>query len=284
VPLVGGAALVAGWLAAWAVLELAGRDRFEFVPGRELRVLVARFVGPDATLWPLGGLLTAFVVGTIDDVLPDGLRPLQKLAGQALAGAVLGLPSVVADPASGEAWGAFALLAAGSVVALNLVNTFDNADGAAASLGVTGLLFPAPMFAAALAAFLPWNFGRRGAPPRAMLGDAGSHALGFAILLVPAAWPVLVLPALDLARLAWLRPRLGAAPWEGDRRHLAHRFQRRVGSALRVTAALVLIALPCAFLGWMGAPVTAALFARALRAAPAPEEAALLARRSSSAA
>lgn len=265
-PLVGGAAVLCGWLAGWLWFALS--EATSFVPGRALREIALAWIGPSAELWPLGGLLVAFAVGTIDDVLESGLRPAHKLVGQVLAGCVVGLPMVVAAPASAEAWGALAALGFMAAVALNAVNTFDNADGAASGLGVLALAAPAPWMAAAVAAFLPWNLGRGARTSRAILGDGGSHALGMALLITPAAWPVLVLPLLDLARLCWLRLRLGNWPWEGDRRHLAHRLQRAGLSPLRVACVLGALALPGAVCGWWGAPLTALALFATLRATP----------------
>ena len=107
---------------------------------------------------------------------------------------------------------------------------------------------------------------RRGSPGevRAYLGDSGSHLLGMLVLMTPAAWPVLVLPLFDLARLCVVRTRAGSAPWVGDRRHLAHRLARSGLPRLAVPVALVLLALPAALLGWSGAPFTLALAAGAL--------------------
>ncbi len=95
---------------------------------------------------------------------------------------------------------------------------------------------------------------RTASTPLAYLGDGGSHLLGMALLVVPGAWPALGLPLLDLARVALERARAGEAPWRGDRRHLAHRLERRglgpvpVALILWITAALPLL-LPT-FLGW----------------------------------
>lgn len=295
VPLVGGAAVLAGTLAGWLAVELVGRERAAFVPGRELGQLVASMLRPDATLWPLGALLAAFVVGTIDDVLADGLSAGLKLVGQALSGFVLGLPLIVAEPASGAAWGAVALLSFGAVLALNAVNTFDNADGAATGLGALAFAATAPMFAAPLAAFLPFNIARRAAPsgaleassrsiprPRAILGDAGSHVVGMLFLLCPSAWPALALPVLDAARVAFVRARLGEPPWRGDRRHLAHRLAARGLAPLQVALLLAAIAAPSAGLASLGGPwpalglvATAILFSAVLRRTPAPAEPAL---------
>jgi UDP-N-acetylmuramyl pentapeptide phosphotransferase/UDP-N-acetylglucosamine-1-phosphate transferase len=267
-PLVGGAAILIGLLAGWSWIALVGRESFAFVPGRALRELTVDALGPWAEVWPLGGLIVAFALGTTDDLLADGLRPVQKLCGQLTAGAVVGVPLVLAQPGDPGAWGALLLLALGAAIALNALNTFDNSDGAAAGLCTVALCAPAPMFAAAVAAFLPWNIGRRGAWPRAILGDAGSHLLGMAVLLTPAAWPALALPLADLARLSWIRLRSGAWPWEGDRRHLAHRLELRWGRSWQVPASLAALVLPTAVLGWNGALATLPLMALLLRAAP----------------
>ena len=97
------------------------------------------------------------------------------------------------------------------------------------------------------------------------------------LLASPAGWAALVLPALDLARVALLRARAGEPPWRGDRRHLAHRAQRAGWGRTRVALALALVAAPAALgaaldrggpgpaaLG--GSLATAALFALAVRA------------------
>lgn len=273
-PLCGGAIVLAGVLAGWVAMELGGRAQAGFVPGRELRELVSAALGREVTLWPLGALLLAFAVGTLDDLLEDGLRPAQKLAGQAAVGAVLALPVVMAAPQDARAWAVLALAVLAACVVLNLVNTFDNADGAASGLGCAAAFGGAPFFAAGLAAFLPFNLARRGRAPRAILGDAGSHALGLLLLLEPAAWPALALPALDLGRLVLVRVRLGRAPWQGDRRHLAHRLQARGLAPVHVALVLLALSLPALLLGWLGAPLVAVGFALALRFAPAPAESA----------
>jgi UDP-N-acetylmuramyl pentapeptide phosphotransferase/UDP-N-acetylglucosamine-1-phosphate transferase len=271
-PLCGGAIVLAGVLAGWVAMELGGRAQAGFVPGRELRELVSAALGREVTLWPLGALLLAFAIGTLDDLLEDGLRPAQKLAGQAAVGVVLALPVVMAAPQDPRAWAVLALAVLAACVVLNLVNTFDNADGAASGLGCAAALGSAPFFAAALAAFLPFNLARRGRAPRAILGDAGSHALGLLLLLEPAAWPALALPALDLGRLVLVRARLGRAPWQGDRRHLAHRLQARGLAPVQVALVLLGLSLPALLLGWPGVPLVAVGFALALRFAPAPHE------------
>jgi hypothetical protein len=114
--------------------------------------------------------------------------------------------------------------------------------------------------------------------PRAYLGDAGSHVIGILWAADPRAWPLLVLPLLDLARLAFLRRSLGQPPWRGDRRHLAHRLAARGLGPVAVVLALLGIALPGVFLTGsglarvLGALGTVLVFAAALRFSSAPPE------------
>ena len=285
VPLIGGAAIVCGLLAGWLALIALGRESASFVPGRALGQLLARELGPTATLLPWGGVLVAFSVGLIDDLSSNGLRARTKLAGQALSGLALGLPLFFSSMSTGDAALVVGLLVLGAVATQNALNTFDNADGAATGLGLIALAIPAPLFAAPLAAFLPFNLARGAgdAPParrlpKSILGDAGSHVIGMLVLLTPAAWPVLVLPLFDLARLCVVRSRLGLKPWVGDRRHLAHRLKALGLAPARVAAVLTCIALPSVALAALpagtavGIALTLALAVWALHRAPAQRE------------
>ncbi len=203
IPPVGGAALLLALLLAPLVVH----------DGASLAASTAGWVLP----WP--ALAAAFVLGSLDDLLTRGLSVAAKLSGQAGVAALLAAQAETPREA--------ALRFAVALVAQNAVNTFDNADGAAAGLGLAGL-HASPLGCGALLGFLPWNLGlRRGGGERvpwAYLGDAGTHTLGVLIAATPSAWPVLLLPLLDLARLAPLRLRAGSRPWIGDRRHLAHRL------------------------------------------------------------
>jgi len=212
--------------------------------------------GPDGLFGLLGlatTILAVLVVGGWDDRRPGGLRPLTKLALQALAlapfaGAVFGRLWAESGLAPALAFGGFVVGA--GLVALNVVNTFDNADGAVASVAAVAFAASAPWVSAALLGFLPFNldarlpWNRASRAPTAYLGDSGSHLVGLLILLVPAAWPALWIPALDLARLCVVRLRAGSRPWIGDRRHLAHRLQARGLPPVAVAASLAGLALP----------------------------------------
>jgi UDP-GlcNAc:undecaprenyl-phosphate GlcNAc-1-phosphate transferase len=273
VPFVGGSALLVAWTvqascapAAWS-LSLPVGPLAESISAATC-----------AERWgPWAALAAAFAVGLVDDLRPAGLAPLPKLCAQALAGAILA--TAIALAANGgeplglnvAGAGAFALWTAAAMAAMNLLNTFDNADGAAGGLGLVGLVAGAPLAAGALAGFLPFNLWlRRRGDPRAYLGDSGSHLLGMMLLLTPAAWPLFLLPLLDLARVAAVRLREGRPIWSADRLHLAHRLQAAGLAPTAVVAVLVGIALPALLVpGWVGALWVAVLFAACLRLTPA---------------
>lgn len=276
VPLVGGAVLFALFLA-WSVLAF-------------VRILPE---APRLGVFAILAVTAAFVLGLSDDRAPGGLTPRAKFKGQLGVAALCALNACVEARHGDTSWAwagehaplAAALLAfALALAALNAFNTFDNADGAASALAALGFAAVAPITAAAFTGFLPFNLvlrradGHGGSTPRAYLGDSGAHVAGVFVALQPELWPVLVLPLLDLARLARLRWARGSRPWIGDRRHLAHRLQARGLGPVAVALCLVAIAAPvlaaAAFGGasaWVlpaGMAATAALFACAVRATP----------------
>lgn len=250
-------ALVGGLAVALALLALHGLP-----------------VGAELPRWWIVGsrgaataLVLALVAGLADDLAPRGLGPLAKLALQSLAALPL---AWAAHAMSGEllglehAWQRALAAWLATLVALNVMNTYDHADGMAGGVAALGLLGAWPVAAGACLGILPFNF-ERAARRRAFLGDAGSHLLGMLVLLVPAAWPCLYVPALDLARVACARVRAGEAPWRGDRRHLGQRLAARglppLGAAL---VALALAAPALCVPAWPGYALGAFLYALAL--------------------
>jgi len=268
------------WIDRRAGSEALRKPRTEPVPlvgGAVLLVglLVASALGgaPPGLPWP--ALVGALLLGLADDRRRGGLPPGTKLLGQCAVGLLLVLvPGFEGDLAQ-RALGC--LLA---VVAMNAINTFDNADGAVVALGLLAFA-PVAAVRSALLGFLPFNLPwRRGGAPAAYLGDSGSHVVGLLIAWHPAARLALLLPLLDLGRLVFVRLSRGQAPWVGDRRHLAHRLEAAGLPRPAVALALVLAALP-PFLGrgrslagldgaWVGACVTAVIFAFAVRWTPEP--------------
>lgn len=250
VPQVGGLALLMGWAA------LAPAGALPAIAGEPAVLLAA-------------GL--ALGLGTLDDLRPGGLGPTPKLLLQLLAGGVLGagawLSGVTPVPAA-------VLLALAVVGAMNALNTYDNADGAALGAAGMGLLAAgSPLAPAALALVAPNLLLRRRAvveegaaaagpgDPWLYLGDAGSHLLALALVVSPGAAWALLLPGLDLVRVALRRLRRGLPPWRGDRRHLAHRLQRAGLGPGAVALSLLAVAAPaCWRRDALGAGLTAGLF------------------------
>lgn len=238
---VGGLALAAGFAAASA---LAGEPQFE------LESFLSHGLGRGIELWPTLACVAALGLGLVDDLLPRGLSAGAKLVGQFAVGGVLVAPLVLeyGDPAR---LGVACVLVLFAVIAQNALNTFDNADGAAGGLALLALgasLFP---FSAGLVAFLAFNLPWRGRT-RALLGDAGSHALGLAFLATPSAWPALALPLVDLARVVRVRRREGRPIWRGDRAHLAHLLAAAGLAPFAVAAWLAALSIPSAVLGGFG--------------------------------
>lgn len=222
----------------------------------------------------LGGLLAFFLLGLADDYreLGPGVKFLLQLL---LIG---GLTTRIhfeffASPAYGPALN-FALSFLWFGLVLNSLNFLDNMNGLCAGLGAllaaayftASLMLPGAqllpvflIFAAALLAFLPWNYPRA----KAFLGDSGSHLVGYlaatgSILLTNALLqraasepgpgqtllaflPVLLmlsLPLYDLGSTFLIRLRNGRPLYVGDTNHLSHRLVRKGRSPAAAAAAL----------------------------------------------
>jgi UDP-GlcNAc:undecaprenyl-phosphate GlcNAc-1-phosphate transferase len=234
------------------------------------------------------GLLVALGSGWIDDLRREGLPAWAKVLLQALAGLCLSLYLYAGTSAQvvllldddpireleSHVIVCSLVFMGLAVFALNAANTFDNADGALCGVAGCGLLLAASPLAPAVLCLLVPNLllrRKRAALPASgpgdpwvYLGDAGSQLVGLALVITPGAWPALLLPALDLGRVAWVRVARGQRPWVGDRRHLAHRLQRRGLAPLPVLLVLLCLGAPALLLPWAwGLPGTALLFALA---------------------
>lgn len=260
VPLLATLAIRGGWVD----------DRSGELAARKPRRAPVPPIGGVALLFALGAaewiaptdlpwipVLLALGLGLVDDLRRGGLGPGAKFCGQLVVAGAFTAQVDVGLPAA-----ATLLLV---LVAMNAVNTWDNADGAAGGLGVVALL-PAPA-AGAAAGFLVGNLrrverevpgGGRERVPVAYLGDAGSHLLGVLVAAEPSAWPVLAVPLTDLARLVIVRARRGRPAWSGDRLHLAHRLQ---ASGLGPLAVALALSLPVLLVRGLSERVTGPLAA-----------------------
>jgi UDP-N-acetylmuramyl pentapeptide phosphotransferase/UDP-N-acetylglucosamine-1-phosphate transferase len=235
VPTVAGLALLAALaVAPPGALELSGAGAFPWL-GREL---------PSWSFVLALGLL--YLAGAIDDRRALAAGP--KLGLQALG--LLPLAATRFAQGGGGALLEAGLLLFGGLVALNVLNTFDNADGAVLGVTALGALIVFPGLGAACAGVLPWNLdaaraSRRAArAPTLYLGDAGVNVVALLLFARPETWPVLWIPALDIVRLAVVRWRAGSRPWIGDRRHVAHRLLATGWSAPGVALVLAALTLP----------------------------------------
>ena len=227
VPLREGRKLVAG-LGISLGLGLTVWQRYEAAFPRSTTV--------DASMAWLA-IFLALGIGLIDDVLGAGLSARWKLLGQALPA----LAFAAGVPPGAILLGLLAFL--GAIVAQNLANTFDNADGALLCVATLALAPARPEWSACLLVALLFNL-RQSAPARILLGDGGSHMIALLLLCEPRAWGAFALPALDLARVLWVRRSQARPFWIGDRTHLAHRMQARGLGPLSVAARLALVASP----------------------------------------
>jgi UDP-GlcNAc:undecaprenyl-phosphate GlcNAc-1-phosphate transferase len=237
VPGLGGVAILAAALVAALI----------FLPaGRETRGIV-------------GGAIAIALIGAVDDVRPNGLHPLVKLAGQFAAAAIpvwcdvrvenLTLPFI--EPVDLGSWG-YPLTLIGIVAVMNVVNFTDGADGlaagvctiAAATFAIIALSFDGPdrtaagvlaaLTAGAAVGFLWHNFH----PASIFMGDAGSNLLGLLLAcvaiqgvlktaaVVALFFPLLILavPALDATFVVAKRIKYGRPVYSADRWHFHHRF------------------------------------------------------------
>jgi UDP-GlcNAc:undecaprenyl-phosphate GlcNAc-1-phosphate transferase len=201
---------------------------------------------------PRAGLLAAgtlvFLVGLADDLL--AFKPLQKLAGQLVAAAVLVL-SGIGVWATGQYVVDGLLSVLWFVAIANAMNLLDNMDGLAAGIaaiaagylsllffleGQTGLLLLSFAFLGALLGFLTHNYP----PARIFMGDSGSLFLGlflaglslspapglsrslFAVVAVPVL--ILAIPILDSTLVTLGRVLEGRPITQGGKDHTSHRL------------------------------------------------------------
>lgn len=242
-PLLGGLAIMAGFLAAFLVGVLLHRAEFTF-----------------PIIGFLFGALWIFLLGLLDDKI--GLGPLTKLLGQVLACSFLffsGNTNGLITSAPLDLFFSFIWV----VGLMNAINFLDNMDGLATGITFVaaiaffilfvlhGQVVPA-MIAIGLAgsaiAFLVFNFH----PASIFLGDSGSLLFGYilATLGIMSTWhqdsylyllvPVLILgyPIFDVSFVVLTRLARGTSVAEPGKDHSTHRLETLLAN-VRGTAGVV---------------------------------------------
>ena len=259
VPLLGGLAILAGFLVA-AIFWIP--DSFNLRPAPHSGTVVGV-----VHKWPLiAGAVLIAAVGAIDDIWD--LKPILKLAGQIAAAIVavragatindLTLPFIGAHQFT-DAGGPLAVI--WLVVLMNVVNLSDGVDGLAAGVcTIDGITFTVIVFniqggtsaAAVLAAitagaslgFLAHNFY----PAKIFMGDTGANLLGYllgvtaiigtlktnAVLALVGPLLILAVPFMDTGFVVAKRLKYGKKPWDADDNHFHHRMAR-IGFSQRKT-------------------------------------------------
>jgi UDP-GlcNAc:undecaprenyl-phosphate/decaprenyl-phosphate GlcNAc-1-phosphate transferase len=259
-PVLGGAAILLGWLAGMGAAW--GSDAFSEV-----------FRASTAPLGVVLGALIIYFVGQVDDLRE--VSPPAKLAGSVLAGSVLSLAGVSILFFRIPFWGLLqlspdlsALLTVVWVVGMSTaINYIDGLDGLAAGIvaiasgafllyadrlvdvGVIASDNPGPVIAAAVIGtclgFLPHNFH----PAKIFMGDAGALLLGLLMaaatisvggntnlpfsgqvffFYAPLVIPIVILgvPIIDTAFSIVRRASRGKGVAVADKDHLHHRLMR----------------------------------------------------------
>ena len=221
------------------------------------------------SLLPAAGII--FLTGLLDDLV--GLKPRQKLAGQA-AGAALAvamgthiafahLPIAVAHPILASPWVTAPLSFVWLLACTNAVNLIDGLDGLASGVGLfatvtmllaavfsgnAGLTLATTPLVGCLLAFLCYNFN----PASIFLGDSGSLTIGFMLGCFSLIWSqhsgtllgiasplvALALPLVDVGLAIARRYLRGVPIFQPDRGHIHHMVQAR-GSKPRETALIL---------------------------------------------
>jgi UDP-GlcNAc:undecaprenyl-phosphate GlcNAc-1-phosphate transferase len=250
VPLMGGVPIALSYVASFLVLLLFPKEAVPFHFADVLRVV------------PAG--LIVFFTGIVDDLL--GLKPWQKLCGQALGAAWAFWAGVRIASVAGHnvGWASFLVTIVWLIGCTNAFNLIDGVDGLASGVGLfatatmliaallqhnnTVLALAIAPLAGALLAFLRYNFN----PASIFLGDSGSLTIGFllgsfgvvwsqksaTILGMTAPMMALGIPILD-ASLSIVRRFLRNQPiFAGDRDHIHHRLLKRGFAPRRVVLTL----------------------------------------------
>jgi UDP-GlcNAc:undecaprenyl-phosphate/decaprenyl-phosphate GlcNAc-1-phosphate transferase len=227
--------------------------------------------GPGVRPALLAAVFLSLAIGTVDDLV--SLSPLIRVAGVALAGAILVVGGVEVAPLAALAGPAMVVLVVSCANAVNLLDGQDGLAGGLAAIAALGLAIivagggagiAAFSAAGALVGFVFWNRP----PARIFLGNGGAYAVGtllaaFAALAASRGWSGLLGAALcltpfgsELGFTVLRRSFTGRSLSSGDRLHGYDLLSTRLGRK-RTTV-----------LSWVFGIVTAALGATAAESPP----------------
>ena len=275
-PRIGGVAVFFGFaFALFVVLGFALSNARSFFPVHDQLAAAHNLIGL------LFGSMLILCVGLWDDIM--GLRPRYKLAAQIIVALIsIGYGfhiDYIHRPFSHDPnafiyfpwWISYPLTLVWYTGMINAINFIDGLDGLLAGFTAISSIFLFAIaftkdpivalvviaLAGAALGFLPYNF----APARIILGDSGSHFIGYVFATVSiigtsktaiavgliAPLIILALPIVDTAAAIFRRARSGKRISEGDRSHFHHQLVFRFG--LNTRQAVLLIYAICILLG-----------------------------------
>ncbi|ALO40957.1 Undecaprenylphosphate N-acetylglucosamine 1-phosphate transferase [Pseudoalteromonas phenolica] len=161
------------------------------------------------------------------------------------------------------------------IASINAFNMVDGVDGLLGSLSIVtffsililalvnenhSIVLLSALTIAAIIPYLLMNLGFLGRERKVFMGDAGSMLIGFSVIWmlvsisqpsttdilgsgvrpVTALW-IIAIPLMDMAAIMIRRTKRGASPFEPDREHLHHIFQRLGFSPIQTTFSIFII-------------------------------------------
>ena len=218
------------------------------------------------------GAVAITLLGWLDD--KHELKALPKFIGQFLIALLVAVACKRITLFVHSEIFSYAITILWLLTVINAFNFMDNMNGLCAGLGAIGawkfgviaamngeylVAITGFLMCGALVGFLPWNFPNA----RALLGDAGSHLVGY-LLAVMAILPhfytkqnprplavlaplfILAIPLIDLAQVSLFRTLNKKPFWIGDTNHLSHRLVR---AGFSKTTSVIILWLAAALIG-----------------------------------
>lgn len=170
------------------------------------------------------------------------------------------------------------------IASINAFNMVDGVDGLLGGLSIVtfssilvlalvnnnhGIVLLSSLTIAATIPYLLLNLGFLGRERKVFMGDAGSMMIGFTVIWmlvsisqpsgsessgvrpVTALW-IIAIPLMDMAAIMMRRIKRGASPFEPDREHLHHIFQRLGFSPFMTTLSIFCLSAVLAAVGVIG--------------------------------